>query len=505
LNPSYPHPGVRPGDILAGKYRVERVLGQGGMGVVVAAHHMQLDEKVALKFLLPETLQNPEAVGRFTREARAAVKIKSEHVARVSDVGQLENGSPYMVMEYLEGSDLADWLKQRGPLAVEQAVDFVLQACEAIAEAHALGIVHRDLKPANLFCIRRADGQLSIKVLDFGISKVTTPGAAGHDLTSTAAIVGSPYYMSPEQLQASKGVDTRTDVWALGVILFELLSGRVPIDAEAVTELIIRIVTVPPPPIRALRPDVPEGLERAIGTCLEKNRERRFASVGELAIALRDFGSREARGSVVRILRTLHVAGISASGEYDSLGRTATASGLPMPGMPPVPVVPNTQATWGRTGPTTSSPSSRLGVWVGAVLALVLAASAGGVLFWRSRGHSAAAGVAPSATPSGLPPVAAIANTAPSATAAPAETMMQEPAPTMGASAMAGEPPAAPVTTGTHHRRGAPPPAAPSSAASPAPAPPPPSAAPSPADCDPPYTLDDRGNKHFKPECYLQK
>ena len=151
--------GVREGDILADKYRVERVLGVGGMGVVVAAHHMQLDEKVALKFLLPEMLGSAEAVARFAREARAASRIKSEHVARIADVGVLPNGAPYMVMEYLDGGDLAGWIKERGPLPVEQAVDFTLQACVAVADAHALGIVHRDLKPANLFCVRRSDGQ----------------------------------------------------------------------------------------------------------------------------------------------------------------------------------------------------------------------------------------------------------------------------------------------------------------------------------------------------------
>src|SRR6185295_3411573 len=163
---------VHEGQILAGKFRIERVLGQGGMGIVVAATHLQLDERVALKFLLPEALSNPEAVERFTREARAAVKIKSEHVARVSDVGMLETGAPYMVMEYLEGEDLGHWVSQRGALPTTQAVEFVLQAAEAIAEAHALGIVHRDIKPANLFCVRRADGLLSVKVLDFGISKL---------------------------------------------------------------------------------------------------------------------------------------------------------------------------------------------------------------------------------------------------------------------------------------------------------------------------------------------
>src|SRR6478735_12111108 len=162
--------GAREGDVLAGKYRVDKVLGVGGMGVVVAAHHIHLDDRVAIKFLLPETLGNSDAVMRFAREARAAVKIKSEHVARVTDVGTMENGAPYMVMEYLEGADLSSWIRERRQLPFEQAIDFILQACEALAEAHALGIVHRDLKPANLFIARRADGTALVKVIDFGIS-----------------------------------------------------------------------------------------------------------------------------------------------------------------------------------------------------------------------------------------------------------------------------------------------------------------------------------------------
>jgi serine/threonine protein kinase len=183
--------GVREGDVLAGKYRVERVLGVGGMGVVVAAHHLQLNSKVALKFLLPDALHDSEAVARFAREAQAAVKIQSEHVARVTDVGTLPNGAPYMVMEYLEGEDLAAWIARRGPLPVEQAVEFVLHACVAVADAHALGIVHRDLKPANLFCVRRSDGQLSIKVLDFGISKMTgSSGSPMGSVTRTSALMG---------------------------------------------------------------------------------------------------------------------------------------------------------------------------------------------------------------------------------------------------------------------------------------------------------------------------
>ena len=193
---------IQEGDILAGKYRVERILGTGGMGMVVAAHHIQLDERVALKFLLPAAIANMESVARFIREARSAFKIKSEHVARVTDVGQLENGSPYIVMEYLDGKDLAAWLIEYGAMPIPQAVDFVLQASEAIAEAHAIGIVHRDLKPANLFCVQRSDGQPSIKVLDFGISKVMNQTAQMHAMTRTNGLVGSPLYMSPEHMKS---------------------------------------------------------------------------------------------------------------------------------------------------------------------------------------------------------------------------------------------------------------------------------------------------------------
>ncbi|HEY4106585.1 MAG TPA: serine/threonine-protein kinase [Polyangiaceae bacterium] len=297
---------VHEGQILAGKFRIERVLGRGGMGVVVAATHIQLEERVALKFLLPEALGNPEAVARFAREARAAVKIKSEHVARVSDVGTLESGSPYMVMEYLEGQDLADWVRHAGAMRVPDAVEFVLQAGEAIAEAHALGIVHRDLKPANLFVTRRVDGSPCIKVLDFGISKLTTPGSTSDmGMTKTATVMGSPLYMSPEQMSSTRNVDARTDIWALGIILYEVLTGRVPFEAETMPQLCGMILQDPPRPLRQLRPDVPEGLEWVVLRCLEKNREARFSSIAELAHALAQFGPPSAQRSAERIARVL--------------------------------------------------------------------------------------------------------------------------------------------------------------------------------------------------------
>jgi serine/threonine-protein kinase len=441
--------GVGSGDVIGGKYRVERILGRGGMGVVVAAHHIQLDERVALKFLLPHALQNPEAASRFLREARTAVKIKSEHVARVSDVGQLDDGSPYMVMEYLEGDDLSAWLEQRGPMAVETAVDFVLQACEAIAEAHALGIVHRDLKPANLFCTTRADGLSSIKVLDFGISKIMGPGAELPGLTTTTAIVGSPTYMSPEQLQSSKGVDTRTDIWSLGVILFELLTGRVPFEAEAVTELVIKIATSPAPPVRAFRQGVPAALERTIATCLQADREGRFSSVRELAVALEDFGSGKARASVERILGTLKTAGISG---------------------------------------VTLSPSRRKGhaLWIGAAVVFAVFGVVGILAVKRS---------SPSVAPAVVPATAA-SPPAPSSSAPSIEEGAASAAVVAPSAIAATEGPSAAASSESAAR---PQPSLRPSARSARPARPPPKPA---ADCDPPYTLDDQGRKHFKAECY---
>ncbi|HEY3500068.1 MAG TPA: serine/threonine-protein kinase, partial [Polyangiaceae bacterium] len=217
---------LRPGQVLAGKYAVERVLGRGGMGVVVAAQHLQLFHHVAIKLMLPEVAANSEAVLRFVREARAVTRIKSEHVVRVSDVGTLDSGEPFMVMEYLEGADLGALLLQRGPLPIAEAAEYVLQACDAIAEAHALGIIHRDLKPPNLYLSRRADGSPVVKVLDFGISKAQT--AAGDAMTRTSALMGSPLYMSPEQMTSSRDVDPRSDIWSLGIILYKLVSGRLP-------------------------------------------------------------------------------------------------------------------------------------------------------------------------------------------------------------------------------------------------------------------------------------
>src|SRR4051812_23022624 len=304
--------GVAEGQLLAGKYRVERVLGQGGMGVVVAAHHVVLDELVAIKFLLPEALQSAEAVARFEREARAAVKIKSEHVARVTDVGRLETGAPYMVMELLRGRDLAELLREQGPLSLTDVADYLLQAGEAIAEAHGLGIVHRDLKPPNLFLTQRADGSSCVKILDFGISKLTNASASADQvMTSTLAVMGSPLYMSPEQLMSARDVDMRTDIWALGVICFELLTGTLPFEGETLPQLIMSINLRPPRSLRSFRPDLPLEVEQMLLRCLSKDPAKRFANVAELAAELVKYAPRHALLSAERIERLARSAGFS--------------------------------------------------------------------------------------------------------------------------------------------------------------------------------------------------
>ncbi len=273
---------VFAGDIVNGKYRVEHVLGEGGMGVVVAARHLELEELYAIKVMKREALGcDAYAERRFIGEARAAARLKGEHVARVHDIGRLDTGELYMVMEHLVGTDLKTVVHKRGPLPVEEAISYVLQTCEAIAEAHALDIIHRDIKPHNLFL---TEGGKSIKVLDFGISK--QPPKQGPDLTGTNIILGTLLYMSPEQMQQSKTVDARSDVWSIGVVLYELVTGSVPFPGEGILEIAIRVSNGTLTPPSQLRPGLPAAIDAIVERCLQKAPAQRFASVTELARAL---------------------------------------------------------------------------------------------------------------------------------------------------------------------------------------------------------------------------
>jgi serine/threonine protein kinase len=421
---------IVPGQVLAGKYRVEHVLGVGGMGVVVAATHMHLGQKVALKLMLPEMLARPALAERFGREARAAASLRSAHAAHVFDVGVLDTGVPYMVMEFLEGSDLASILLARGPLPVEMAVDCVLQACDAVAEAHSLGIVHRDLKPGNLFLTRRNDGRALVKVLDFGISKQTTTPAE-LSITRTTEVIGSPNYMSPEQFRAARGVDTRSDIWSLGVILHELLSGGVPFVAENFNELVLKVLQEPPLPLSTLTPGATPDLARIVNRCLEKDPAHRFATVAELAAALAPFAPADTRELAVRIAR------ISRSSDA---GGPRGSSTPPTSGPPTHAAASGTAVTVGaRTNPSGRGRKA----WVaGAALLLAGVAGAGVAIARRSRPHHV--DEAPIASQS-LPVETDALPHPPSSALAPAPPPAPAPAP-VAALASASTPEPAPTT-----------------------------------------------------------
>jgi eukaryotic-like serine/threonine-protein kinase len=285
---------VESGTILGGKYRVESLLGKGGMGIVVHAHHLQLDQPVAIKLLRPDAHNNNNLMQRFLREAQAAVKLRSEHNTRVFDVGTLDDGTPYMVMEYLEGMDLGHLLRTHGPLMPAIAVNLVLQACAALTEAHTLGIVHRDIKPSNLFLTRGTDGVPLLKVIDFGIAKAQI-AAENSDMTRSHAIMGTPSYMSPEQVRSSKHVDLRADIWALGVVLYELVSGRRPFQADNLPALSWLLATEPMMPLDDVV--LPKGLVPVIARCLEKDPVARFQSMAELAAALGPYADSSIRAT----------------------------------------------------------------------------------------------------------------------------------------------------------------------------------------------------------------
>lgn len=297
---------LKVGDLLAGKYRVERILGEGGMGVVVAAHHQLLDQRVAVK-LLYHDVADGEAETRLLQEARASAKLQSDHVARVVDVDTGPDGLPFIVMELLDGADLCQIADARGALPRWLVVDYMLQALDGLAHAHVRGIIHRDLKPSNLFLANRPDGTQIIKILDFGIAKAPQAEADRRQkqLTGRRAVLGSPPYMSPEQVRAPKDVDHRTDIWSLGVCMYELLTNSMPFGGDEVQETFAQILEREPTPIRQLVTGVPEGLERIVARCMAKSRDDRFANVGELARALVPFGSGTWMTAADRVVATL--------------------------------------------------------------------------------------------------------------------------------------------------------------------------------------------------------
>jgi serine/threonine-protein kinase len=449
-------PSVRIGEVVAGKYRIERVLGEGGMGVVACALHLQLGQRVAIKFLSPSHRYVEGGVERFMQEARLAACIQSEHVIRVFDVASLEDGTPYIVMEYLEGSDLGEVLRRSGPLTVPVAVDCILQASEAIAEAHVAGVVHRDLKPGNLFVCRRPDGSTLVKVLDFGISKLLRNGRwqpPNPLSTGPHVIMGSPLYASPEQLRASRDVDARSDIWALGAILYETLSGQPPFQGATLLEICTRVQSDPVQPLVPRRPDMPADLESVIERCLAKSPGGRFATTADLARALAPFASRRSLLSVERIERVIEGA-CSAIGTAGT--RVSPSGALPLcedaPPSPPIRPAPagrgsrGRRATWKR--------------WAATGGAVVFVAAAFGVANARLSQSTRPAARSAAVLTSSLPP--AVASPAPAASAPAVDTQtvsLAEPAePQALAPPVESVPADAPSTERAPRARSAPPP-----------------------------------------------
>jgi len=311
---SSPH-DLQAGAVVANRYLVERVIGEGNVSLVVAAKNLDLGELVALKILKPEMLTQPGALARFGREAKASVQIRTEYAGAVYDVGQLPDGTPFLVMEFLDGVDLGQFVATSGALTVSELVETVLQICEALAIAHSKGIIHRDLKPENLFRIAKADGMFVVKVIDFGISKSTLAGNVfGANLAATenlGGVSGTPYYMAPEQMSASTNIDARADIWALGICMYELLTGMVPFPGNSFAELCTHVLASPAPDVRAVRDDVPWELAHAITKCLEKDPNARYANVAELAAALYPFSPKRARLNAERAVAILKAAGMA--------------------------------------------------------------------------------------------------------------------------------------------------------------------------------------------------
>jgi serine/threonine-protein kinase len=383
---------VVSGDVIDGRFRVERVIGSGGMGTVVCAMHLQLRERVAIKFLNAESAKDPEARARFLREARLSARLRNQHVARLMDFGVCDDGTPILVMEYLTGSDLEQRLAKDGPLPVDETVEYLLHASEALAEAHAHGMVHRDVKPSNLFVTQAPDGTPMVKVLDFGISKamVEEPdddsGNCPH-ITDRFAVVGSPSYMSPEQV-CGQALDARSDVWSLGMLLYEMLTGTAPFDRGSLAETFAAVLNQEPAPLRELRADAPQELETLAQWCMVKTSGERCPDVGAFADALVAAAPLDARRvQCERIKRLAH-----------------TVSSDSTPPVPDHEGVVGTSVTWKHTRHVTQHRSRKAIV---AAFSLLVVGAVTAIFSWWSRPRvgtdpaavSAARGESTNATP----------------------------------------------------------------------------------------------------------
>ena len=459
---------VEPGDLIGGKYRVDRVLAVGGMGAVLEATHKTLRKRVAIKLMLPELTGHKEAVKRFLHEAHAAASLDSDFIAGVSDVDTLDDGTPYMVMDFIEGESLADLLDD-GPLPIERAVDICMQVCLGLQVAHTHGVVHRDIKPSNLMLTTTSSGEARAVILDFGIAKIDNPFGSSASLTNTRAMLGSPAYMSPEQVGNAKNVDRRTDIWSLGVVLWQMLTGESLFGAETVAEVLAAILRDDPGPPSALRARVPPELDEVVLRCLERQRGDRYGTAHELLHALAPFATQRARLSLVRLsdrpppLSTAG-SGVEASPSTSLAvdGSVSASASTQMEGEAPPASGADPLAAAG--GLTTTNPNRRLlvGVLAGAIVVA-------GVGFWLNASSPTAAG--PGGGTTSAPEAAAPAAQPASAAVSPKGHESAKPAASRAESPPASSPPPSQSAQGVAVTA-----PGPVRTASPAPPPPPPSA-----------------------------
>lgn len=384
MNDERPSYDLREGDMIAGKYRVEKLLGRGGMGLVVAARHIDLRVLYAIKVMLPEALRDKETTERFLREARGVARLKNPHIVTIHDYGWLDHGVPYIAMEYLEGVDLRMLAKQRGLLPPKEACMYVLQTCEGLRTAHAAGIIHRDLKTANLFLTTDFKGEPCIKILDFGIAKIMqSEDGECPEITNTRLPIGSAAYMSPEQVRSSRRVDVRTDIWALGVILYRLTAGRLPFDAATVAEQFFEILDAKPArPPSDHNPTLPPAFDALVLRCLEKDVSRRFSSVVELADALRQFCQENdsfeqaaiVTSTIVMPNRRTQTLPLSVQLEQEAMAAIPTSSGPSTRSVATYAQLPQdtngTAVRWSTTEPNPSATTAQSSRKTKAILAL---------------------------------------------------------------------------------------------------------------------------------------
>jgi serine/threonine-protein kinase len=397
-----PAASIPPGTLIAGKYQLERLIGRGGMGSVWAAMHLGLHQTVAVKLIAQYYARSPEARLRFDREAKAAARLKSRHVVQVYDNGETADGTPYIVMELLDGEPLDARIRRLGRMTLEQALPIIAQVGRALSKAHSVGIVHRDLKPENVFLARDEDGEVA-KVLDFGIAKIKTtdPGGSG---TRTGTVLGTPLFMSPEQARGLRSVDHRTDIYSLGMVVYTMLTGATAFSGESFGDILLQICTAPLPSLEAAAGSLPPGVDTWFGRVCAQDPANRYATVDEAidALAIVAGYGRGTLGS------RADISGVTPGGAYDPLMPRApgTASGSAIR-----PAVLDGQDD--VVVPTTGSKGLLIGLAVGA---LVVVAGVVGVVVMRGRSHPVAAGSAAGLVSSVSAPVVPSA-TAPVATA----------------------------------------------------------------------------------------